>query len=227
MIADDRLEILVKACVDEEVRDVALPVDMIARITAPRPPRRRMFSFPVVLAGVATAAVALVVPVALALERQNDRSTAPIIAMTLKPDDLSNRIEVGHLPSGAKGMPGKGHVRFAEHGPDPRSSNVRVWQRNYNFGASGRFPRAVLIRVFSGDITLRKITEQYLTPNLAQTQEVVVSQGQALAHTTYPLPGYANEAVVWQPREGLVIYVKATQFTRAETVKIAKGVTVK
>jgi len=227
MIADDRLEKLVKACVDEEVRDVALPVDMIARITAPRPPRRRMFSFPVVLAGVATAAVALVVPVALALDRQNDKSTAPIISLTLKPDDLNNRIAAGHLPSGAKDMAGSGRGRFAEQGPDPRSPNVRVWQRNYGFGVSGRFPRVVVIRVFSGDTTLSKIIEQYVTPNLAQTQEVVVPQGQAVAMTSSPLPGTTAEAVVWQPRKGLVIYVKATQFSRAETVKIAKGVTIK
>lgn len=227
MIADERLEILIKACVEEDVRDVALPVDLIARITAPTPPRRRMFSFPVVLAGVATAAVALVVPVTLALQQRQDKSTSPIVVMTLKPDDLNNRIAVGRLPSGAKDMPGKGRGRFAEQGRDPHSPNVRVWQRNYGLGVSGRSPRAFLIRVFSGDTTLAKITKQYVTTNLAQTQNVDVPQGEAVAMTISPVPGSTTEAVVWQPRKGLVIYVKSYQLTRAQTVNIAKGVTIK
>jgi hypothetical protein len=227
MIADEGLQILIKACVDEEVRDVALPADLIARITAsPRQRRRRKFSFPVVFAGLATAAVALVVPVTLALQQQ-DKSTSPIVVMTLKPDDLNNRISVGHLPDGAKDALGEGSGRFAEQGKEPRLPNVRVWQRNYSLGASGRFPRAIVIRVFSGDTNLIKIVKQYVTPNLAQIQEVKMPEGEAAARSISLAPGYTTEAVVWQPRKGVVIYVKSTELTRAETVNIAKGVTIK
>ncbi|MEO5876422.1 MAG: hypothetical protein ABIS86_22940 [Streptosporangiaceae bacterium] len=230
MIADDRLEILVRACVDEEVRDVVLPDDLIARITAPRPRRRPAFSFPMLLAGLATAGVALVIPVSLTLGSQPDVQKPPVSAQTPKPADLKGRIHIGHLPPGAEkigfGRPPKQVMGFVEFPPDPRMPGTRLWQQSYGLGLANDQPRSVIIRVFSGAATLGDVTRT-VTPYLVETEDLALSRGQAVARTVHPTAGYTVQAVVWQPEPGLVIYVSATQLTRAQTVKIAEGVTIR
>lgn len=211
MNSDERLESMIKACVDHEVLDVALPPGFAERVTGRAHARRhpRRLQRPIGLAVLATAATLVSVQVSLQPRPADDRVTEPATPAA-GPRELDGRVTVTSLPLGATIS---GRVET-----DPRGDRS-VWRTAYRWSDGSGF---AAISVFSGNVTIEGIAAEYrIAPDPAERTRVPVSGGEAMVWTHDQ-----QHHVILQPEPGLVVYVVTSRLSRERAARIAEGVRV-
>lgn len=210
MSSDDRLESMIKACVDHEVLDVALPPGFAERVALRARERRRprRLQWPIGLAVLATAVTLVSVEVSLQPRPADDRVTEP--AAPAAPRDLDGRVTITSLPLGAT-ISGRAEA-------DPRGDRS-VWRTAYRWSDGSGF---AAVSVFSGNVTLGGVVAEYsIAPDPAERVWVPVSGGEAMVWTHG-----RQHHVIFQPEPGLVVYVVTSRLSRERAVRIAEGVRV-
>ncbi|MEO3784633.1 hypothetical protein ABGB12_14955 [Actinocorallia sp. B10E7] len=213
MSSDEPLESMIKACVDHEVLDVALPPGFAERVTgrAREKRRPRRLQWPIGLAVLATAATLVSVEASLQLQPADDHVTAPAGPATpaAGPRALDGRVTVTSLPLGAT-ISGQAET-------DPRGDRF-IWRTDYRWSHGGGF---AAISVFSGNVTIDGIAAEYrIAQDPAERVRVPVSRGEAMVWT------HDRHHVILQPEPGLVVYVVTSGLSRERAVRIAEGVRV-
>jgi hypothetical protein len=219
MDADDRLAIMIRACVDEEVRDLTFPDDLIERVTA-RSPRWVLPSvrLPALAAVLATASLLVAIPVGFNL----DLNGSPKVQgqnVSPRPDIGKGGIAVATVPKGFSVTTDKGPREVTRSHGSPRT-----WQLTFKHnGSKEGHGGTVTVRVYSGNTSITKVLRDYTgDSSLRSAHELHFSQGQAVI-----LAKGERKTIVWQREPGLVVLVDTGNVSLAETIKIAKGVTIK
>jgi hypothetical protein len=220
MDADERLAIMIRACVDEEVRDLAFPDDLIERVTA-KSPRWVMPSvrLPALAAVLATASLLIAIPVGFNLHLIGGPTVqGPGVSPSPKnPGD--GRIAVTTVPKGFSVTTDKGPQELT------RSRGAsRTWQLTFKHaGVKGGRGGSITVRVYSGGISISNVLLDYTgDSSLLRTRELRLSQGQAVILTQG-----AKKTIVWEREPELIVLADAENVSRAELIKIAEGVTIK
>jgi hypothetical protein len=218
MTRDDRLEALIRASVDAEVRDLSVPDDLARRVVAgsggSRPWRTHLAVGGALVA--AAAAVALV-PV---LSSGTGRVAGPSAVKTADraPFDPTSMIKIGRVPKGLREqvMPGR-PSGFAE--VSPRKGPVRQWGVVYV--SAGTPPRMAGIVIKTGRVSLA--AERYRIRG-SGFEPVRVSLG--TAQRVVRPPRGSSAVVLWEPWPGLVIRVDARRVAVPEVLAMVQGIAV-
>ncbi|GAB3663104.1 hypothetical protein GCM10027589_26550 [Actinocorallia lasiicapitis] len=222
MNTETRLESLVSASVEAEVRGVELPADFLIRITERR--RRRAPRFGLLAVGLATATVAVAVPIVLTVNDGQDR--VAVVAAT--PSSLDGKITEGPLPDGyGSEQTAKGAAGWQE--ADPKVTGVRVWVRDFRAPHDGGpEPLVATVRVLTGDVTFAKaVTAVEGAFDAPHYVDITGSFPRGEAVYRGPEADFDGHLVAWRPRKGLMIVVRSYALTREQTIDLVKGTTVK
>lgn len=216
MSDDQRLESMIRSCVDHEVREVLLPAGFAERITGPRRPRR--WRTPLGLAVATAAAAAMVGPVSSEFAPVDPPPA--IVLVTPKPSELEGRVNVTYLPPGSRYLKDETRKRMSHL---PVYQNHSVWLGAYRLPGPQR--RLAWIWVFSGEVAVHDVLVDYkIIPERADLSRVPVSKGDALVgeHGGRPV----KRTVLLELGPGLVAAVEALGVDRAQVVRMAEGVRV-
>lgn len=220
MDADDRLALMIHACVDEEVRDLTFPDDLIERVTA-RPSRWVLPSvrFPALAAVLATASLLVAIPVGFNSNLLGEPTVQGPNASPSPKNLGEGRLEVTTAPKGFSVTTDKGPQELTRS----RGSS-RIWMLKFKrAGVNGGPGGTVTVRVYSGSTSIPKALLDFTGDgSLLRTQELRLPQGQAVI-----LTNMARRTIVWEREPGLVVLVDSENVSLAELIEIAKGVTIK
>lgn len=217
MSSGDRLEPLIRSCIDEEVRDLVFPGDMAERvIRARRPLRRRRARLWLGAGAVAACSAAVLVPALTGGPGERTARQADRVAAV--PFDPGRMIRIGYVPPGLR--PEKG--RAASLTESASAHGVRIWRIRF-VPARGPFHTTVTAEL--GRVGLQDARRNEESFGVRGFRSFPVPEGWALtAARSNPRAG-REYVVFWEPRAGLLITVRCAGLPSAEVPKVVHGVT--
>jgi hypothetical protein len=229
MSTEDRLVTLIRAGIEEDLRGVALPADLVQRVVA-RPPRRRprwrLQLAVVVVAAAVGGAVALTSAV---LPEQADRPRQPVAVGTPSPApfDPTRLLTFGTPPDGWAKLDtpqNPGGLREVTDRTD-QAAQVRRWLLAYVPPGPGRRKGGrdfLRIEVATGRVTIAS-ARAAVTVNGPEKMTVLPVPVGTAEYDAHAGDG-GGVRVIWQPRPGMVIVIQSNALPKDQLFAVVRGI---
>lgn len=215
MVSEERVIKMIRASVEADTRGLVLPDDLLERVTRPKP-RRHRIHFSVAVAALATAAAAVTVPILVADLSDRETSTdGPTVAIT--PFDPRAQIAIKYVPDGFKQDGREPSIALTPlPGPVKGEDNRVVYQTELLKSKKPYSPRCSM-KVWTGNVGL----DTFMLRNV-KMHNLQLPLGKAL------ISDFHDDrllVVLWEPEPGVLIFVTGARMSKAEMIKIVKGIT--
>jgi hypothetical protein len=231
MKTEDRLVALIRAEVEEDLRGLTLPADLVQRVVARPPRRRRRWRVHFMVMGAATATAGVVALTSAVLPEPADQPKQPIAIRTASPTpfDPTRLLRFGNPPSGWT------MVRTAQHPgglqertePQDRTAHIRRWLVAYlppTRTPRNQRPQRLQIWVATGRVKMASFRAGVSVDGPEKFSALPVKMG--TAEYTLHASGGTGVQAIWQPRSGMVIVIQSNWLDKDQLFKVVNGISI-
>lgn len=229
MNTEDRLVTLIRAGIEEDLRELAAPADLIQRVMARPPQRRPRWRLHLTVVGAAAATAGAMALISAVLPEPASRPQQPIANSSAAPTpfDPTSLLNFGDPPAGWPKLNTPQHPRGLQEVTDPgdRARQVRRWSLAYLPPARIKGSRDLLrIEVMTGRVTIAS-ARAGVTLNRPEKMSVLPVRMGVAEYASRPRDG-TGTGVIWQPRPGMVLVIQSNALPKDQLFKIVRGITI-
>jgi hypothetical protein len=232
MSTEDRLVTLIRAGIDEDLRGLTFPDDLVGRVVARRPRRRTRWRVHFAVAGLAGAVAVGVALTYAVLPEPADRTQRPVAAGTPSPApfDPTPLLTFGSPPSGWAKLDtpqNPGRLSEVTDGRD-RAARVRRWRLGYLPPGPARRKGGrdfLWIEVTTGGVSVASARAAVTLTGPENMSVLPVRVGTA-EYDVHSHDG-GGVRVIWQPRTGIVIVIQSNALPKDQLFAVVRGITVR